>query len=275
MNPRIKYSAKYDRFIHAIDRAEFQFIPSNEQSRENALAALEAHALKVIAALEAHAGRPLTDRELLEGVDHPDDRTPQEKVAEETAKLIPNREHFAGNPYEHALELGLGNSGRKESRKQFYERKAKDWDAKQASGAAAVEFGNDAKRIAAVQHAIKELAALKYDPTATVTEIKTAETRLEIARTAEVSEYGKADREWRTQKQAKIDQRTAEIDSQIASLRERRQQIETATFNPPAPPPIAPPPKPLEVMPQEQYAQMRQLTLENDARRLQQTTSYR
>jgi hypothetical protein len=83
----------------------------------------------------------------------------------------------------------------------------------------------------------------------------------------------KADRAWRAAKQAKIDAETATVDAQIQALRQRRREIETKHFDPPAPPPT-PMPEPIATpvvrMTQEDLDAMFQPTREAMAIRAEQ-----
>lgn len=225
----------------AIDGAEFAFTPGDRKSKEQALKKLEAHALKVIEALDAQAGRQLTHKELLFGVAHRDDRTKFEKVQEATAKAKAAQPKYFDstkkNPYRHALESGLLNQRQTESIDQTFERLAKEWDEKHVP-----PEEPSPGRQEAIKHAEAELFRLKYDPVATYKDMRAAEKRLEVAKTGDLREYAALDREYREAQQAKLDESTAEIDSQIEHLRAQKAEIAKQTFELPEAPKETPEP---------------------------------
>jgi hypothetical protein len=272
MNPRIRYSQKYDRLVNLIDGAEFQFIPNNPESKAKALEALDAHATKVIAAIETHAGRPLTDTELLRGVDHVETRTKSEQIADAMPDPQP-RDADVGNPFQYAIDRGWDKDARKESKAQAYKRKAAEWEIKKQAETDQAAFDADPKRQKAIAHAKRELDALRFDPSATAAEIEQAENRLHVAKTAaNVASYTALDKEWRQQKQSKIDEQTRTVDEQIALLRTRRAEIENRSFDPPvAPAPMpAAPSAPIVRMTQAELDEMMRPTREANAIRAEQ-----
>jgi hypothetical protein len=235
MNSRLRYSQKPDRFSLHLDGSEFPYVSGNKASMQLALEAMEIHGNKVLAALDAQAGKTLTDKELLYGLDHPETRTVQEQIAAEQKP----QQHFDGNPYARALEMGLGAPNRKETKDEMYQRKSAEWEAARAQERQAAEFANDPKRVKAVQHANQELVGMKFDPDVTQAELDAAETRLQIALTGDLNEYRRLDTEYREARKLKISEAQAVVDAQIAALRQRRQEIESKTFDPPpAPAPI-------------------------------------
>jgi hypothetical protein len=244
MNPRVRYNQKYDKLVNLIDGAEFPFIPNNDASRKAALEALDAHGTRVIQAIESHAGRPLSDAELLRGVSHVENRSVAQQIADNMPEPTPRFNSDESSPYAKALAMGLGEPNRKETKQEMYERLDREWQTKNTAKAEQEAFNADPKRQKAVEHAKRERDALKFDPTATAQEVEEADSRLALAVNGDLGDYGKADRAWRATKQAKIDAETATVDAQIQALRQRRREIETKHFDPPAPPP-APMPEPI------------------------------
>jgi hypothetical protein len=231
----IQFNLKFDRYL-SFDRAEFPFLPNNATSKQAAYDKMMDYSRKAITALEQHAGRKLSPTELVHGVaDHPENRTPSQIVADAQPDPQP---HFPGteNPYQRALDMGLGNPNHKETREEMYRRKAAEWEVKRQTDAEKAAFDADPKRQRAVEHAKRELDGLKFDPSATVEEIEMAETRLHVARHESLDEYREMDRFWRQTKQRKLDEATAQVDEKIRSLKAQRQEIESRHFDPPAPP---------------------------------------
>ncbi|HZZ29613.1 MAG TPA: hypothetical protein VFE46_16570 [Pirellulales bacterium] len=217
MNARVRYFEKRDRFIHSLDGKEFGFDPTNKSSRKAALARLNEHGTKVISTLESNAGRPLSDHELSRGVEHFDDRTRNERVAEFTAQAMRQAKNEVAreNPYQKALDSGFVDPERRETRRDMYERCAREWDTKADAEAERLELESDPKRQRAVSHAKRELLEMRFDPHFTFSEIKAAEARLELARSGDLAHYAVLDREWRDAKQAKIDARVAAVTSRL------------------------------------------------------------
>lgn len=232
MNPRLRYSQKADKLTLHLDGSEFPYIANNRASMKLALDAMEAHGNKVLAALDAQSGKILSDHELLYGLEHVETRTVQQQIAAEQKP----REYFDGNPYERALQMGLGEPNRKETKAELYQRKAAEWELKKAEERQAAEFANDPKRVKAVQHANQELVGMKFDPDITQEELEAAQQRLQIAISGDLNEYRRLDSEWREVRKLKIAEAQAVVDAQIQSLRQRRFEIETKSFDPPPPP---------------------------------------
>jgi hypothetical protein len=229
------YHTKFDRYV-SFDRAEFPFIPTNAESKKVAFDKMMDYSEKAVAAIEQHAGRALSPQELVHGIDHPENRTLSEVVAQSQPDPQPRFDSSTENPYQRALDMGLGNPNRKQTKEEMYQRKAAEWEAKRQTEADKAAFDADPQRQRAIAHAARELQALKFDPSATVAEIEQAETRLHVARHESLNEYREMDRHYQQEKRAKIDAATDAVTKQIEALKAKRAEIETHEFDPPAPP---------------------------------------
>jgi hypothetical protein len=236
MNPRVRYSQKYNKLVCHLDGSEFPYTPRNQESLAKSLAALSAHGMRVIEALEKHAGRALTDAELRMGVEHDDPRTLSQRIADQMPDQ-PAREGDPNvSPYAKAIEMGLAEPKKRESKLEMYERLDRTWRDKRQSEAEQNAFHADPQRRRAIAHAEQELKALRFDPLATVEEIELAETRLRVAQHESLDDYRQMDRQWRQLKQQKVDAATAEVTASIEALKAKRREIESRHFDPPAPP---------------------------------------
>ncbi len=115
------YHTKFDRYV-SFDRAEFPFIPTNAESKKAAFDKMTDYSQKAVAAIEQHAQRELSPQELVHGIDHPENRTLSEVVAQSQPDPQP---HFPSteNPYQRALDMGLGNPNRRETKEEMYRRR--------------------------------------------------------------------------------------------------------------------------------------------------------
>src|SRR5262249_7494964 len=158
---------------------------------------------RVIEAIETFAQRPLTDLELLHGVDHAETRTKSEIVAAHIPDPQP-RGADVGNPFQHAIDRGWDKDKRHETKAQAYKRKSAEWEAKRAAEAEQAAFDADPKRVKAVHHANQTLMGMKFDPDVTQVELEAAQARLLIATSGDLNEYRRLDAEYRDGRKLKI-----------------------------------------------------------------------
>lgn len=146
---------------------------------------------------------------------------------------ILTNENEERNPYQELLDHPPKWRRKPETREQFLKRKSKEYEeAKSAKETAKAE--QDAKMTPARKRAIEKaeltLRELRYDPTATRTDIDAAEARLTLARDGELSDFAVATRDWIATRDERAEAELKMIQSKIDLLREQQQQLKNHAF---------------------------------------------
>jgi hypothetical protein len=212
MDPRVKYTQ--------INSGQHLAFGRKFASREEA----EQYASETIRRREALANRTLTAAELDDGLARRDNRTAIERSKDRLWQITPVSQPAAEepNPFRAAMSRGDHLPRKRETRKQLYERAAKEYDAKLAAEAAAEEFASDPRRAKAVAIAEQALELVQFDPAASFAEVERAKQTLAQAKSGCLDVAKQMLDEGRAVREQRHDARTAELDKQIATLRAER-----------------------------------------------------
>jgi hypothetical protein len=231
----------------AIDGSTFSYIPGNAESRRQALAKAEAHYKKVEAAIQEHAekttGRRLTEAELLRGVTPTEDRSRERQMADRTAETVSAMPKFDHGDTENPFRNPALTRRQRETPEQARERLAAQWDARKAAENEAAKQPSQ-QRQRAIDLAEKAAVASRFDPAATVTERQRIERMKELAESGDLADFRVLHKEHQDTRRARVAERQATFDEQIAALRTERAGIDADEFELPevdedAPTPVA------------------------------------
>ncbi|HEY1603037.1 MAG TPA: hypothetical protein VGG64_25765 [Pirellulales bacterium] len=230
MNSRIPYSLFADHYKFSIDGSVFKFDPNSTQSRDAALAALDAHGSAVIDVLDRRAGHKLTGQELLTGVQHPELRPVEKRLV-----VIPQTVAPAVNPA-HVTQREWQQYNGRETPESATARWAAEHDQQQLTVEQRQADARDPERVRAIQHAEQELQAAKYNPDYSAEEMEQFEARVQVAKLGSLDDYSSLDAEWRKVQAEKLAESVKPIDDRISLLKNRKAEIESGIFRkPPAP----------------------------------------
>jgi hypothetical protein len=241
INPRVKYSIGHNEFKLWLDNTSFPFIQGNEGSRKAALEKLMQHGGKVIAALEQHAGRPLTDIELMHGVQHVETRTAAEVISQ---NLPDPPEHFDSreqNPYTRALEMGLGRKDRKLTREEALKEKEAAWNKAKAEAEAKKEFLAQPQRAKARARIESLIAGAKYDGTLTQSDIDDLMVMRHAVNNDEaLDEVLAMEKHWHRRQHQRVQSDVDRADAELTALKLRRDTIASRSAELELPKPVMP-----------------------------------
>src|SRR3989304_1129931 len=172
---------------------------------------------------------------------HPETRTKEEIRAAQMAKHhrpqptgIPDKpvNPFAGAFQRKVDRLGYtwGQSPDGREARAELKKASKEWEAKQKSAKQQADFATSIAPV--VDHARSNFDTVRNDPTATQLEVDQAEERLKLAQSGDVAGYSAADKEWRQRQSEKIVGQAVEVDSQLNTLRQQRDQLLQAAYEP-------------------------------------------
>ena len=190
----------------------------------------------MIAQREQLAGRRLTDRELREGVAHPDDRTTLQKIQDSGASTTnENPGDKSGWAAARLAEL-RANPGRTAEERAAAKRRIQaleaivkqqeaDAEARAAAQAAAETIAANPKAQAAIAHARSVVSGLFWDSTVPASELEQAGKRLAIAETGDYVGYWTAAKPWVDARDAKILAAAEHERQKAATLADRAAQI--------------------------------------------------
>lgn len=217
------------RFVNHITGKSYPFDPTGKHGPANKAAAkakMEEEERAITQAAEQRHGRPLSLRELRDGVKEPDLRTIRERVLEEVT--FAQKPDNSASPFAKRiadLESKLAFTTRKQDRASI-ERKlsalrlaSEAHDRKIAEQRAFEEMLNSAETQQHIKHAETQLEILLHRPDATDSEIASARQRLKAIReTGDVSAYRTAweaykaqDKEAALAKESELNRRLAEV----------------------------------------------------------------
>jgi len=237
---KTKIIERSDRYICSLTGDAFSH-DGSQAGKSAAIEKLTAHQTAAMSRLETKRS---SARQHFFGqqVKHPETRTPDELRAAAQAKT-PKQPSGRGepvNPFAGAFERkvdrlgynwGQSPAGREERAK--LKKLSKEWEAKQQAAKQQADFEQSIAPV--VAHAKASFEAVRNDPTATQLEVEQAEERLKLAN-SDVSAYSAADKEWRQRQSEKIIAQAVEVDSQLSQLRQQRDALLQAAYEPVAEP---------------------------------------
>lgn len=237
MDNRIQYVSSIDGNgnYHSYCGQKFYYTPYDRASEQAARDNLEAYARSVIAQKEKLAGRRLTALELLQGIDHQEDRDIRQKIVDENWRPTLDVGNDPGddpNPFRRAMANGLHKSDKPETRKQFYERVAKEWDDKNAAEEAKARFDNDPRRLKAVAVAKQQLELVRFDQYAPQSLVIKAEQALRQAREGDLSTFKSMNKDICRVRGAALDERVANMNAEIGRFQLKKRELLGEEFEP-------------------------------------------
>lgn len=217
---------------------EYRFDPTNRDSRKRALAEQQDHTLQEIRRREELAGRPLSYRELVKGIDHPDTRSLREKIADANpAKDEPppdnlcwarqRIDYLRANPG-HDPEERAQRRRRIEELKPLVKQQEAEREAREKATAEAAAIAADPKRQDAIAHSETVFADLRFYKHATKRDVDLAEQRAELART-DPAKYWEAYWPWKQDWEARADAAAKTVtDNAIAEQKRAKEMRQDA-----------------------------------------------
>ncbi|HZZ27129.1 MAG TPA: hypothetical protein VFE46_03905 [Pirellulales bacterium] len=183
------------------------------------------HGSKVIAALEAHAGRPLSDTELLHGVEHKELRTAAEQIADNRVDPPQHFDSREQNPYTLALNA---KRNKRESREEMLKRKEAEWEVRKAAEKVAAEFQGQPERVKLKAKIDALIQAAKFNDELTQEDMDDLLTIRYSVETSDIMAEPQVLLDaWHGRQRDRIDGEVSKLDEQVAALRKRRDALES------------------------------------------------
>lgn len=182
----------YGKLTCPVDWSEFPYDPESPGSKDAALRAFDEHAIAMQSAIEKNLGRPLTNREMMRGVEHVEDQSvlDRERTKDQYATVFAEQKEVEPNPFKRLLAKHKAELKRERDPKgAWMEEEAEKWDAERAEEEHRAKMAADPRRQTAVKHAVAELSALRFDHRVPASEIRAAEFRLQLAKQGDLKMY--------------------------------------------------------------------------------------
>lgn len=189
---RLPLIESYDKLSCPVDWSEFPFDPNASESREAALRAFDEHAIALQSAIEKNLGRPLTNLEMLRGVEHAEDQSvlEREKTKSRYDAVFAGQKETEPNPFKRLLAQHKAELKRQRDPKgAWIEEEADKWEAERVEEERQAKMAADPRRQTAVKHAKAELNAMRFDHRIPASEIRAAEFRLRVAKQGDLKMY--------------------------------------------------------------------------------------
>lgn len=214
------------RIVYSVADGRYQF---NGRCFDN-LGDLEAYGNALISRREKLAGRTLTPSELINGVNHKEDRDTGRQISDKYWKPVPVQDQPADdatNPWRARLaeQQKKDRLAKMSPRSQMLAQMADDHDAKQVAEAERVAFESEPRRQKAIANAEAILEKVLFDASQPMSAVIKAKQRLRQAREGDLATYKTLAHEFIARQDDAKAARLEELDQQLAELRQQRVEL--------------------------------------------------
>lgn len=209
--------------------ASWPYDPHDPEGKEAALRAFDEYAISLRNKIEANLGRPLTDRELHEGLQHVEDEnefTRRKVKAERDAVFAPPPDER--NWAERMLdEHKVQKKHERDPQGAWLEEQVEELAATKAEEERRAALVASPRRQKVVAHATAGKLAALYDPTLPASEVRGADFRLKLAKEGDLRVYAKEANEFYTRHEQRLQEQSAPARETFQVWGERMKKAQT------------------------------------------------